>query len=408
VLCLAATGGRATARARFRSTWNSADVRVSELLEQLRSCHGRRDEFAREWWAGGGKVVAYMCDNFPHELVAAAGMLPFRLRGDPTAPMPHVARYVAPNRSATISVPAFVDAMLEPLLSGACGFVEYVVVPHGRKAIESSYGSLARAHVAGAPTRDLNLFYLDKSYLSGFSSSVFDRGCVLALKRQIEQWAATPITDTALSGAIQETNRGRALLVRLDRLRTGVPPRLPGADALLVYSLASSMPRAAHNRLIEDLLTRTGELPTRNGPRIYVAGSPQPSVALYQLIESFGATVVSEDHCWGERTAGCPIPAGLSPLEGLAERYHRTPACSIEFPLERALERWQLSVRRTRPDGVLFSVVPGDELHVWDTPDKARLLAADGVSSLHLPQRLATPGDELRETIGAWLSGLQR
>ncbi len=250
-----------------------------------------------------------MCDNFPHELVAAAGMLPFRLRGDPTAPMPHVARYVAPDRSATISVPAFVDAMLEPLVSGAYDFVEYVVVPHGRKAIESSYGSLVRAHAAGAPMRDLNLFYLDKSYLPGFSSSVFDRGCLLALKEQLERWAAAPITDTAISEAIEETNRGRALLARLNRLRNGEPPRLSGADALLVYSLASAMPRAAHNRLVEELLTRMAELPTRTGPRIYVAGSPQPSVGLYQLIESLGATVVSEDHCWGERTAGCPMPA---------------------------------------------------------------------------------------------------
>jgi benzoyl-CoA reductase subunit C len=381
---------------------------VSEVLEQLRCSHGRRDALAREWWADGGRVVAYMCDNFPQELVAAAGMLPFRLRGDPTAPMPFVARYVSPDRSATIRVPAFVDAMLEPLVSGAYDFVEYVVVPHGRKAIESSYGSLDRAHATGAPMRELKLFYLDKSYLSGFSSSVFDRGCLLALKAQLEQWAAMRITDTAISEAIEATNRGRALLARLNRLRTGDPPRLSGADALLVYSLASAMPRASHNRLVEELLTRIAELSTRKGPRIYVAGSPQPSVELYQLIESFGATVVSEDHCWGERTAGCPMPAGLSPIEGLAERYHRTPACSIEFPLARALERWQLSVRRARPDGVLFYVVPGDELHVWDTPDKARLLAADGVASLHLPERLATPGDELREKIGAWLSGLQR
>jgi benzoyl-CoA reductase subunit C len=396
------------ARARFRSTWNSADLRVSEVLEQLRCSHGRRDALAREWWAGGGKVVAYMCDNFPQELVAAAGMLPFRLRGDLRAPMPYVARYVAPDRSATIRVPAYVDAMLEPLVSGAYDFVEHVVVPHGRRAIESSYGSLGRAHAAGAPMRDLNLFYLDKSWLSGFSSSVFDRGCLLALKAQLEQWAAMRITDTAISEAIEETNRGQALLARLNRLRTGEPPRLSGADALLVYSLASAMPRSAHNHLVEELLTRTAELPTREGPRIYVAGSPQPSVDLYQLVESFGATVVSEDHCWGERTAGCPMPAGLPPLEGLAERYHRTPVCSIEFPLERALERWQLSARRSRPDGVLFYVAPGDELHVWDTPDKACLLAADGVASLHLPQRLATSGDELREKIGAWLRGLER
>jgi benzoyl-CoA reductase subunit C len=101
---------------------------VSELLESLRRRHDRRDEFARDWSAQGGKVLAYMCDNFPHELVAAAGILPFRLRGDPTAPAPHVARYVAPDRNPTVAVPAFVDAMLEPLVAGAYDFVDYVCV----------------------------------------------------------------------------------------------------------------------------------------------------------------------------------------------------------------------------------------------------------------------------------------
>ena len=138
---------------------------MGELLESLRHRHDRREDFAREWAADGGKVVAYMCDNFPQELVAAAGMLPFRLRGDPSAPTPNVARYVEPDRSAMVTVPAFVDAMLEPLVAGEYEFVDYVVVPHGRKAIETGYESLIRARKAGAPMRPVKLFYLDKSWV---------------------------------------------------------------------------------------------------------------------------------------------------------------------------------------------------------------------------------------------------
>ena len=138
---------------------------MGDLLESLRHRHDRREDFAREWAADGGKVVAYMCDNFPQELVAAAGMLPFRLRGDPSAPTPNVARYVEPDRSAMVTVPAFVDAMLEPLVAGEYEFVDYVVVPHGRKAIETGYESLMRARKAGAPMRPVKLFYLDKSWV---------------------------------------------------------------------------------------------------------------------------------------------------------------------------------------------------------------------------------------------------
>lgn len=378
---------------------------MSELLESLRHRHDRREDFAREWAADGGKVVAYMCDNFPQELVAAAGMLPFRLRGDPSAPTPNVAHYVEPDRSAMVTVPAFVDAMLEPLVAGEYEFVDYVVVPHGRKAIEAGYESLMRARKAGAPMRPVKLFYLDKSWVPGSDSSAFDRSCLLALKAQLEQWAAAPIADDALAEAIAQARRGRALLARVNLLRIGQPARLSGADALLVYSLASAMPRAEHNELVEELLAQASDLPARAGPRIYVAGSPQPTTALYRLIESRGATVVGEDHCWGERAVGCPIPDGLSPLDGLAERYHRTPVCSIEFPLESALARWRASVRRARPDGVLLYVVSGDELHIWDTPDRARLLAEDGIPGLHLVR----DGYEVADPqIDDWLSGLDQ
>jgi benzoyl-CoA reductase/2-hydroxyglutaryl-CoA dehydratase subunit BcrC/BadD/HgdB len=377
---------------------------LSEVLKELRRLHERRDEFAREWSADGRKVVAYMCDNFPHELVAAAGMLPFRLRGEPFAPTPNVARYVAPDRSAMVTVPPFVDAMLEPLVAGDYEFVDYVVVPHGRKAIETGYESLMRARNAGAPMREVRLFYLDKSWVPGSDSSAFDRRCLLELKAQLEHWAAAPITDGALTTAITEAQRGRALLARLNRLRIEQPPRLAGSDALLVYSLASAMPRAEHNELVEELLGGACELPARDGPRIYLGGSPQPTTALYQLIESYGATVVGEDHCWGERTVGCPTPEGVSALDGLIQSYHRTPVCSIEFPLERALDRWRAGVRRARPDGVLLYVVSGDELHIWDTPDKVRLLAEDGIPSLHLDRRgYEATGQE----IGEWVSELR-
>jgi len=350
-----------------------------------------------------------MCDNFPVELAAAAGMLPFRLDGDPAAPAPHVQRYIGPDRNPLIRVPAFADAMLEAVVSGDYGFIDYLVVPHGRKAIEASYELLTRARAAGAPIDDVRLFYLDKSYLPGFSSSVFDRECVLALKAQLEEWSRAPVTDPALAEAIEQANRGRTLLARVNRLRISESPRLSGADAVRLYSLAGAMTRPAHNAMSEALLAEASEMPARSGPRIYLSGTPQPTPALYELVESLGTTVVGEDHCWGARTAGCPTPVRPSPLEGLAERYHEVPVCSIEFPLQQAVDRWQARVRVTRPDGVIVYVAEDDELHIWDAPDRLGRMAADGVPALHLArQPPELDREDLRETIDAWLAELSR
>jgi benzoyl-CoA reductase/2-hydroxyglutaryl-CoA dehydratase subunit BcrC/BadD/HgdB len=379
---------------------------MSGVLDEVRRRHDRRDDSAREWRAAGGSVLAYMCDNFPEELVAAAGLLPFRLGGDPGAPAPQVARYVAPDRHPMVRVPRFVDAMLEPVVSGAQEFVDYVVVPHGRKAVEACYESLSRAPAAGAPMPDIRLFYLDKSHVPGYSESVFDHHCLLSFKAQLEEWCAAPVTDDALADAIAEANRGRALLARMNRLRVSDPPRLSGTDAAMVYVLAGAMPRAAHNDLVQRLVDDAASLPARPGRRIYLAGSPHPTPRLYRLVESLGATIVGEDHCWGARIAGCPVPVTPSPMEGLADRYHQRPVCSIEFPLDRALDRWQANVRLARPDGVLVYVVDGDELHIWDTPDRLERLAHDGVPSLHLARQRPADDVKLRDRIGAWLTEL--
>ena len=65
-------------------------------LEQLQALYRQRDVAARAWKAGGGKVVGYVSDSMPEELVAAAGFLPYRLSGDPEAGFGTLAQYYYP------------------------------------------------------------------------------------------------------------------------------------------------------------------------------------------------------------------------------------------------------------------------------------------------------------------------
>ena len=53
------------------------------VLDTFRHHYRHRDRAARAWKAAGGKVVGYLCDNVPEELIMAAGFLPYRLSGDP-------------------------------------------------------------------------------------------------------------------------------------------------------------------------------------------------------------------------------------------------------------------------------------------------------------------------------------
>jgi benzoyl-CoA reductase/2-hydroxyglutaryl-CoA dehydratase subunit BcrC/BadD/HgdB len=147
----------------------------------------------------------------------------------------------------------------------------------------------------------------------------------------------------------------------------------------------------------------------RDGPRVFVGGSPHDHPAVYEIIESCGATVVGEDHCWGNRTAFWDHRTDLSPLQRLAWRFHEQPACSIQFPMSDTVD---LCVRRAalaQPDAAIFFGLEHETAQVWETPDEIRGLAEHGIPSLHLseqPYRL-TDREGLRARIEAFLGPIR-
>ena len=160
---------------------------MSTALEILKDHYQRRDQAARAWKANGGKVVGYLCDNVPEELILAAGLFPYRLSGDPRAGRGAVERYVQPFAlpfSARSQRPAFAEAMLNMLLDGTFDFVDFLIVPHTRKAIQAFYRELSLAGAAHSDLRLPEMFFLDRSYLPFFAAELFNRERLLELKAE--------------------------------------------------------------------------------------------------------------------------------------------------------------------------------------------------------------------------------
>jgi benzoyl-CoA reductase/2-hydroxyglutaryl-CoA dehydratase subunit BcrC/BadD/HgdB len=119
--------------------------------------------------------------------------------------------------------------------------------------------------------------------------------------------------------------------------------------------------------------------------------------------------VVAEDHCWGNRLAEFPLDPGIDPLEALADRYHRKPACSIAFPLL-VVNACTSRALAAHVDGAIFFVLRADAGHIWDTPDEIRALDENGIASLYLkdqPYWISRP-DELRATVDGFVASIRR
>jgi benzoyl-CoA reductase/2-hydroxyglutaryl-CoA dehydratase subunit BcrC/BadD/HgdB len=381
-------------------------------LEALRDHYRHRDRAARAWKRAGGRVVGYLCDNVPEELVLAAGAYPYRLSARPGVGTRAIEQYVqvfaAPFSARNRGV-GFSDATLNMLLEGEYDFVDLLVVPHTRKTIQALYRDLQLAGAANAELRLPELYFLDRAYSPFYTSEVFNRARVLDLKSALEKWSGRSIADSALSEAIHLTNVRRGLLQQLARVRADNPPAISGVDALQVLGAAAFLHPREFNPLLQQLLDGIGpDTGCTASPRLFLGGSPMDHLQFYALIEACGATIVAEDHCWGNRSAEEPIDEHMLPLEAIADRYHRRPACSIEFPIQKVVARCTGRATSARVDGAIFTVFEGDGVHVWDTPDEIEALRERGIASLYLKQQPYSIVDPtpLRATIGEFLASL--
>jgi benzoyl-CoA reductase/2-hydroxyglutaryl-CoA dehydratase subunit BcrC/BadD/HgdB len=386
-------------------------------LERLRQQYHDPHRAARAWKAAGGSVVGYLCDNVPTELIEAAGFLPIRVSGDPEGSLEAVRRYVDGLFQPTRRV-GFAESMLARLLDGTYGYLDYLIVPHNRHAVQAIYQELVRASSTYPDLRLPTLHLLDTSWLPFYASEVFNRDRLRELKLALEDWAGRPIADDGLSEAIAAGNEQRALLAEVAALRAAEPPRLSGVDALAIVGSSMTMPRAEHVALLRALLSEaaraTGAFAPRVGPRVFVGGSPHDHPTVYEIIEAHGAgeacgaTVVAEDHCWGARAADWPVRTDLDPLLALASRFHEQPACSIAFPMRVTVDRCVRRAALARADAAIFFDLEHETAQVWETPDEIRGLAEHGIPSLHLseqPYRIADPAG-LRARIEAFLGPL--
>jgi benzoyl-CoA reductase/2-hydroxyglutaryl-CoA dehydratase subunit BcrC/BadD/HgdB len=351
-------------------------------LNELQKHYNQRDLTARQWKKDGGKVIGYFCDNVPEEFIMAAGLFPLRLSGDPWGGTEKVGAYS--EQGNVFSREGFVASMLHMILKGRYDFLDYLIIPHARDSVHRLYPTLINLKETQPSLNLPELYYLDNLHTYFYSAGIYNRDRWLELKKQLEKWTGKEITKDRLSQAIAVTNEKKSLLKQLADLRAADRPRISGVEALQVIGSSLFMFKEGHNKLLKEYLTGAGELPAKNGVRLFVEGSPLDHLQLYEIIESCGATVVAEDNCWGNRYSDGPIDITLDPVEAVIDRYNNKSPCSRMYPLDRRIEYCLRNALEARAQGVIFNIHRFDEIQAWETPDEIKALKEKGIPSLYL------------------------
>ncbi|HEY31666.1 MAG TPA: 2-hydroxyacyl-CoA dehydratase [Dehalococcoidia bacterium] len=375
-------------------------------FDDLQKHYRQRDLAARQWKKEGGKVVGYFCDNVPEEFILVAGLFPLRLSGDPWGDTERIGNYS--EQGNVFSREGFVASMLHMILNGKYDFLDYLIIPHARDSIHRLYTTLINLKETDPTLKIPELSYLDNLHTTFYSAGIYNRDRWFGLKKQLEEWTDKEITNERLSQAVAVTNESKRLLKELAALRATDPPLVSGVDALQIIGSSMFMLKEEHNKLLKEYLTGVGQLPARNGARLFVEGSPLDNLQFYEIIESCGATVVAEDNCWGNRIFDVPIDMASDPLEAIIDRYNNKAPCSRMYPLSRRIEYCLRNALESKAQGVIFNIYRFDDIQAWETPDEIKELKEKGIPTLYLkdqPYLIAEP-EALKTKIEEFVQGI--
>jgi benzoyl-CoA reductase/2-hydroxyglutaryl-CoA dehydratase subunit BcrC/BadD/HgdB len=344
-------------------------------LGTLQLHYRRRDLAARAWKQQGQCVAGFLCHAVPEEMIIAAGLLPYRLSGNPASGTALADKYTEPFYAPDVR------SILNMLLTGAYDFLDLLIIPHTRHSVLQMYYHLKEIQEIENGIALPPLYLLDTLGARFWQSGQYSRDRLHEFRHELSQLSGREISDVALSHALATVNRNKAWLQKVKTLRLEDPPRLSGTQALQVIGSSQFMPKEEANKLLEQFLDETAHFSPREGVRLFVAGSPLDNTQFYEIVESCNATIVGEDSCWGNGYIGGQQDSSQNPMEVIARRYLDAP-CSHRQSIGRRTENLVRRALEVKAQGVIFYFLEWDNAPAWEYPDQKQALEAKGIPTI--------------------------
>jgi len=279
------------------------------VVEKYYKDYGLR---AKELKKNGKKIIGYVCSFVPLEIVAAAGCIPFRVRGNVHEPITK-----GDILLETIVCPYY-RSCFDLSVKQKYDFLSGMVIPHGCDSMVRSYSAWSYSlpysyfHFINIPT------------VCGESSSEFFEAELNTFRKSLEKFVGKTITDDDLTKTIRAYNQNRDKVRALYEFRKTDPPLISGTELTMVLTVGSSLPVGEFNTLLDQVSTEIGERkksPLKKGPRILIDGACLDNIELFRLVEEVGGNVVADTICNGARDYFPRTDEGGNPIRALADRY---------------------------------------------------------------------------------------
>jgi len=363
---------------------------MSDSLQRVDEIFRDRGQRARELKAEGTGIIGYLCTFTPIELIAAAGLVPYRLTGGADEPIAAADRHLE-----TIACP-YTRSILDLTLRGKYDFLDGFVMPHSCDNVVNLYTVFARtvehsyAHFVNVP------------HTLSAPSIKFFAAELATFKRSLEKYTGREITADNLRAAIGLYNEQRALVRELYAFRKRAHPPISGSEMTRVIVSLMSLPVAEANALLRGVIAEVGKRngeARNNGPRLMIHGTGNDETTFLEIVEGVGAQVVADDLCFGTRSYWFEVPLTDDPLVGLAETYLDKIHCPRTFrqspgtheqDLENRFGHIYEMAREFGVQAVIVFIMRYCDTHAFDAPDLKQYLEGKGLSVLHIEEDYPT------------------
>lgn len=299
----------------------------------------------RRWRESGGKVVGHFQVYFPEEIVHAAGILPFKVRGA------EIEAVQADSRFGSYLC-SILKTSLELALSKRVEMEMFVTHPICDAA--RNLGAVWGRNFS----YPCQILYLPQNANSP-AAVTYLRNEYARLQRSVEAIAGRPVTDGDLCRSLAVYNRNRALLRELYGIKRETPWLLSADEAYVLVAIGGMMPREEHNDLLEAVLPlvalRQGK--KQDKIRIVFEGGfcEQPPLDLIRAIAR-SCYVVDDDLLIGLRWILEDVALAGDPLFNLAFAYLEKSSYSpVQHDLRKPKEK--MLIERIRNSGASAAIL---------------------------------------------------
>ncbi len=327
------------------------DQPLDEMLYQVREMlEDTTFPTVQRWRAAGGKVVGHFQVYFPEEIVHAAGLLPFKVRGAQVEAMRADSRF----GSYLCSI---LKTSLELALSDRVKMEMFVTHP-----ICDAARNLGAVWGRNFPY-PCQILYLPQNANSSHAVTYL-RGEYDRLRRGVETIVGRPVSDDDLRSSLGVYNQNRALLRELYDIKRAEPWLVTADEAYVLTAIGGVLPREEHNQLLQAALPGLRARDTRPQDKVRVVFEggfcEQPPL---DLIRAVGRScyVVDDDLMIGLRWILEDVALDGDPLHNLAHAYLEQSSYSpVQHDLRKPKEKMLLE--RIESSGAQAAIITAAKL----------------------------------------------